>query len=381
MAHDSFAELLEKMKKMQAYQPAYFIDQLIIDFKLENSGEQIGVIEITMTEKPYQPEGNLKKLAQSLREKGIWGNCFLEADYIPGKAYAQDERISMNCIICVGSEYWSNETKQKRKRMTNSLQQKEHQKNTEQHNLSDYRNTCKTKEADIRELNERYTDVCAALKTNQNAQMIQTIKNNLLSKKKERDRCKENLEKLKEQLDRLRTALRLITVPSQISDADITALEHNEMPSENRNALATELESILKQQEECAHNNLIEMSAAQRTLTNQMETLSKKIKSLKQDRIDYDSNVLELKAAIEKEFDARGLRSEVRILADLLEITDSRWQNAVEGYLNTQRFYIIVDPKYYDIAAAVYNKHKHHIHTAAIVNTASSPFQTKMEMM
>ena len=120
MAHDLFAELLEKMKKIQAYHPAYFIDQLIIDFELENSGEQIGVIEITMTEKPYQPEGNLKKLAQLLREKGIWGDCFLETDYTPGKAYTQDERISMNCIICVGSEYWSNETKQKRKRMTNA---------------------------------------------------------------------------------------------------------------------------------------------------------------------------------------------------------------------------------------------------------------------
>ena len=80
------------------------------------------------------------------------------------------------------------------------------------------------------------------------------------------------------------------------------------------------------------------------------------------------------KESIELEFKARGISSEVRILADPFEISDSKWQNAVEGYLNTQKFHIIVEPQYYDIAADVYDRNKAKIHTVAIVNTAELCF-------
>ncbi len=66
-------------------------------------------------------------------------------------------------------------------------------------------------------------------------------------------------------------------------------------------------------------------------------------------------NTVRLLAAIEKAFREQGIRSIPRIFRDLLEIIDPRWQNAVEGYLNTQRFYIIVEPQYYSEALLVYN--------------------------
>ncbi|MGN6713059.1 hypothetical protein [Anaerocolumna jejuensis] len=59
----------------------------------------------------------------------------------------------------------------------------------------------------------------------------------------------------------------------------------------------------------------------------------------------------------------------LRVLADMLEVKDEVWQNAVEGYLNTQRFNILVDPEYYDIAAGVYDKNKSKIHSVALINT------------
>ena len=40
----------------------------------------------------------------------------------------------------------------------------------------------------------------------------------------------------------------------------------------------------------------------------------------------------------------------------MLEITDDSWRNAVEGYLNTQRFYILVEPDGFDIALGVYDR-------------------------
>lgn len=41
-----------------------------------------------------------------------------------------------------------------------------------------------------------------------------------------------------------------------------------------------------------------------------------------------------LEARLKEKF---GKDIEVSILADLLEIKDARWQNAIEGYLNTQK--------------------------------------------
>lgn len=83
----------------------------------------------------------------------------------------------------------------------------------------------------------------------------------------------------------------------------------------------------------------------------------------------YPDNTIKLMGALQKEFLSQGIPSEPRIFSDLLEITDAKWQNAVEGYLNTQRFYILVEPQYYRIALDVYNKNRKEIHTVGLINT------------
>ena len=45
------------------------------------------------------------------------------------------------------------------------------------------------------------------------------------------------------------------------------------------------------------------------------------------------------------------------------------WRDAVEGYLNTQRFNIIVEPQYFDVAAEVYQRLKGKYHSVGLVNT------------
>lgn len=102
---------------------------------------------------------------------------------------------------------------------------------------------------------------------------------------------------------------------------------------------------------------------------NEKIELEKEIKNLENKKLTYPVNTNKLKEAIEKEFIGIGVKSEVRIFSDLLEITDEKWQNAVEGYLNTQRFYIIVEPQYYKAALNVYNRIKNEVHTVGLVNT------------
>ena len=50
---------------------------------------------------------------------------------------------------------------------------------------------------------------------------------------------------------------------------------------------------------------------------------------------------------------------EARPLAELIEVPAERWRNAVEGYLNTRRFDVIVDPADFQRALGLYERHKH----------------------
>lgn len=55
-----------------------------------------------------------------------------------------------------------------------------------------------------------------------------------------------------------------------------------------------------------------------------------------------------------------GKKVRIDILADVLEIPEKEelWRNAVEGYLNTQKFYLLIDPDYYQKALQIYNQIK-----------------------
>lgn len=49
---------------------------------------------------------------------------------------------------------------------------------------------------------------------------------------------------------------------------------------------------------------------------------------------------------------------EVKLLCEYLEITDEKWRNAIEGYLGSQRFYIVVPNEYYNDALRFYEQNK-----------------------
>lgn len=85
-------------------------------------------------------------------------------------------------------------------------------------------------------------------------------------------------------------------------------------------------------------------------LENKIEHLQKGIKA-------YPQKAEKLKqvigSALKKKYDSD---IPVDFLADMIEITDEEWHNAVEGYLNTQRMNIIVPPEYFMDAYQIYKK-------------------------
>ncbi len=99
-----------------------------------------------------------------------------------------------------------------------------------------------------------------------------------------------------------------------------------------------------------------EVLAEEARVSGQKQDLEGKIEQLMKKKLSYAEDVERVRTAIKEEFQNIGRTPEPRILCELLEITDDSWRNAVEGYLNTQRFYILVEPESFDIALGIYDR-------------------------
>lgn len=86
------------------------------------------------------------------------------------------------------------------------------------------------------------------------------------------------------------------------------------------------------------------------------EKLNKKISKLRRKKLTYPSGVELLTETIQEEFASLGREIQPGVLCEMLEIQDEEWRNAVEGYLNTQRFYVLVEPENFDIALGIYDR-------------------------
>lgn len=100
----------------------------------------------------------------------------------------------------------------------------------------------------------------------------------------------------------------------------------------------------------------LEIQSRLNEIAADLQETEQRISNLKQHRFSYPSAVELLMSRVEQELLKIGRTAKPRILCEMLEIMDETWRNAVEGYLNTQRFYVLVEPEHFDIALGIYEK-------------------------
>lgn len=111
-----------------------------------------------------------------------------------------------------------------------------------------------------------------------------------------------------------------------------------------------------KQMYDKVQEKIAELNVEIRSQEEKKLELDHQIQELEARRLSYPPSVMKLQTAIREQFRRLNRKGETRILCELLEISDGRWQNAVEGFLNTQRFYLLAEPEDFDVALSVYDR-------------------------
>lgn len=190
----------------------------------------------------------------------------------------------------------------------------------------------------------------------------------LEEQKRERDRLKgEEKEALEERQDLLRSAKKAAEKVEQLLEVKDAAEEVGayqkllEHISEITDVVgAKELtEKVIKYKSAMygkVQRKIAEVQICLNEKQKEQQEIRQRIEKLERNKLSYPEAVTKVLDAIREEFVRIGRKAEPQILCEVLEIADESWRNAVEGYLNTQRFYILVEPEHFDIALGIYDR-------------------------
>lgn len=183
---------------------------------------------------------------------------------------------------------------------------------------------------------------------------LQILENRKSDMLKERDTLQKSMDVAKEQLKKL----------LKVKDTDdCIRLYYENLCTPDKDFRLTETKEnlfrVISYKNEMRNRVLqkkAEVQAKEAAVTGEKQEFDRKIELLMKKKLSYTDDVERVRTSIKEEFQRIGRTPEPRILCELLEITDDTWRNAVEGYLNTQRFYILVEPENFDIALGIYDR-------------------------
>ena len=117
------------------------------------------------------------------------------------------------------------------------------------------------------------------------------------------------------------------------------------------------LQEGLKDLQEELEDQRQEADADLRRIKKEEKEARAELKELKQGKKAYPRELEEARFELRNRLHERcGKFVNVHILADLLDVKDERWHNAVEGYLGNNKLQLIVEPKYARTAMDIYQE-------------------------
>lgn len=214
----------------------------------------------------------------------------------------------------------------------------------------------------------RETDV--AIRTNSTSQLLDKLKMEQRELEGAVNLASRGVEALTEQLWHVCTALKFLQdVPPELSQEHVMALREERTPLEARHATSLLLQKTLKQKQQQFLDEQSALSLTIRMKKERLQAVERELESLAKNQVVYPQPVRMLQKAIQTEFQLRKKEGTVRVLADLLEITEPKLRDCVESYLGDMRFALVVEPQHFDVAKEVYNRLKKQVDSVNLLDT------------
>lgn len=181
------------------------------------------------------------------------------------------------------------------------------------------------------------------------------------------DSAYDDLKKLKKQMQKMNIML----------ECNIEKINNCELLREERveairicNKELAGFSELLKDNDASIRNQLM-------VLKQDVSDLVGKINKMRDGTMCYPKESELVRDAVNEKLIERGYEPEAKLFCELLYMNDEQWQDAVESYLNNQRFNIIVSPKRYDIAKEVFISMRDKVKGIGLVDTKNLMKKTK----
>ncbi|MDE5714750.1 MAG: AAA family ATPase [Anaeroplasmataceae bacterium] len=154
--------------------------------------------------------------------------------------------------------------------------------------------------------------------------------------------------------------------------ANVSLVQMNSMDVESSKLKLKDFQARLTSVQNKMNQELGSLDAKKRALVAQINEISTNLKGLDQNRVNFPTQLLQIRAEIEE-----GLKRiynydvKVHIFAEICEITNQTWADTVEIFLGNRRFNMIVEPRYFDQALQIFSriKSRYRLYGIGLVNT------------
>ena len=212
----------------------------------------------------------------------------------------------------------------------------------------------------LEELNRKEVKANALLKEAERAAEDNTENKEMLSLERENkynEEERKNLvsqsaryHELVQQLSMLKKRLKSVGFICEWEEFDAIqdySLEEKVVEIKKVSKILADMDELIKDKDAVIRNEI-------RNLNNQCQSLENKIKSLELGVMCYPEEAILVRDKINEQLSEQSKKTDAKLLCELLYMLDDSWQDAVESYLNTQRFNIIVSPENYLIAKKIF---------------------------
>lgn len=139
----------------------------------------------------------------------------------------------------------------------------------------------------------------------------------------------------------------LLNMLAEFGNGNVTAKQCEEL----RNRIEDEKQNI--------ESELEDLNDQKRETGNRLREKQKLVEDMKNDRKSYPDDLRQARSSLEQKLSDRyGRTVRVRIFADLFDVREEEWKNAVEGRLGKIKLSLITEPKYAHDAAVLFREMK-----------------------